>query len=171
MGLDKQMELIHELPSLLRQHVTGSAHVFSGCLDRKGDTATRLVVGNQKFQHILLATSFKTGTEQRLRIQNIDHDVPGGLCAFRNIHDQMVIGLNQPRSILRSLQVTRHPIQPLGDAGEHAHALPSTIQVSLLPPPCEELTTREPFLSATRVSPPGVTQVFLLCRIKGLRSK
>ena len=110
MGLDKQMKLIHELPSFFRQHVTGSAHVFSSCLDRKGDTATRLVVGNQKLQHILLATGCKTGTKQPLRIQNIDHDVPGGLCAFRNIHDQMVISLNQPRRILRSLQVTRHPI-------------------------------------------------------------
>ncbi|CAN1552314.1 hypothetical protein MCETHM1_02228 [Flavobacteriaceae bacterium] len=29
------------------------------------------------------------------------------------------------------------------------------IQVSLLPPPCEELTTNEPSVNATRVSPPG----------------
>ncbi len=29
--------------------------------------------------------------------------------------------------------------------------------VSLLPPPCEEFTTREPRLRATRVRPPGLT--------------
>ena len=34
----------------------------------------------------------------------------------------------------------------------------STIQVSLLPPPWEELTTREPLRRATRVSPPVVTR-------------
>src|SRR5262249_46822175 len=33
----------------------------------------------------------------------------------------------------------------------------STIQVSLLPPPCEELTMSEPFRRATRVRPPAVT--------------
>lgn len=30
-------------------------------------------------------------------------------------------------------------------------------QVSFPPPPCEELTTSDPFLSATLVSPPGMT--------------
>lgn len=30
-------------------------------------------------------------------------------------------------------------------------------QVSLLPPPCDELTTNEPFFKATLVNPPGVT--------------
>ena len=32
-------------------------------------------------------------------------------------------------------------------------------QVSLLPPPWDELTTSDPFLSATRVSPPGSTKI------------
>jgi hypothetical protein len=32
----------------------------------------------------------------------------------------------------------------------------SSTQVSLVPPPCEEFTTSDPFFSATRVSPPGV---------------
>jgi len=36
--------------------------------------------------------------------------------------------------------------------------------------PCEELTTREPFLSATRVSPPGVTVTFSPYRMYGRRS-
>src|SRR5579871_86937 len=33
-------------------------------------------------------------------------------------------------------------------------------QVSLLPPPCEEFTTREPLRSATRVRPPGTSVTF-----------
>ena len=32
----------------------------------------------------------------------------------------------------------------------------SNTHVSLLPPPCEELTTSEPFFNATRVNPPGM---------------
>ena len=38
-----------------------------------------------------------------------------------------------------------------------AASLVSTIQVSLLPPPWDELTTREPGRRATRVRPPRVT--------------
>ena len=33
----------------------------------------------------------------------------------------------------------------------------SSTQVSLLPPPCDELTTSEPLRMATRVRPPGST--------------
>ena len=40
-------------------------------------------------------------------------------------------------------------------------AASANTQVSLLPPPCEELTTSEPFLSATRVRPPGRTKMSL----------
>ncbi len=36
----------------------------------------------------------------------------------------------------------------------------SSTHVSLLPPPCELLTTRLPFRKATRVSPPGITTTF-----------
>src|SRR5690349_9770022 len=46
-----------------------------------------------------------------------------------------------------------------------------TIQVSLLPPPCEEFTTSEPLLSATRVSPPRDTYVPSPLRMNGLRSR
>ena len=46
----------------------------------------------------------------------------------------------------------------------------SMTQVSFVPPPWEELTTREPFLSATRVSPPGSTYISSPYRIYGLRS-
>src|SRR5882762_3017734 len=44
------------------------------------------------------------------------------------------------------------------------------IQVSLLPPPCEELTTSEPARSATRVRPPGMIVTFSPYRMKGRRS-
>src|SRR5947209_19124017 len=46
----------------------------------------------------------------------------------------------------------------------------SRIHVSLLPPPCEEFTTREPCRSATRVSPPGTIVTFSPYRMKGRKS-
>ena len=43
-------------------------------------------------------------------------------------------------------------------------------QVSLLPPPCDELTTSDPLRSATRVSPPGTIVTFSPDRMYGRRS-
>ena len=57
------------------------------------------------------------------------------------------------REIFRALDVAREPVQVVGGAREHAYV--SSTQVSLVPPPWLELTTSEPFFSATRVSPPG----------------
>ena len=42
--------------------------------------------------------------------------------------------------------------------------------MSLVPPPCDELTTSEPSFSATRVSPPGAICTSLPERTNGRRS-
>ncbi len=55
--------------------------------------------------------------------------------------------------ILGSLEITAHPIKAVGDTAEHRSQSPQfreesitcRTHVSLLPPPCEELTTSEPF--------------------------
>ena len=46
----------------------------------------------------------------------------------------------------------------------------STTQVSLVPPPWDELTTSEPSRSATRVRPPGTTRVSLPDKTNGRKS-
>src|SRR6202012_2899053 len=53
-----------------------------------------------------------------------------------------------------------------------AHRQPrqSTIQVSLVPPPCDELTTSEPSCNATRVSPPATIVTVLPDSTNGRRS-
>ena len=57
--------------------------------------------------------------------------------------------------VLRPLEVTPHPVERVGDPGEDHGSRGASTQVSLLPPTCEELTTKEPGRSATRVRPPG----------------
>ena len=60
------------------------------------------------------------------------------------------------RGVLGALDVARHPEELVGGAAEHGDVPQSArTQVSLVPPPCDELTTSEPSRSATRVSPPG----------------
>src|SRR5262249_58641620 len=65
--------------------------------------------------------------------------------------------------ILRGSTITRQPIEVVGGTREHsiqaADHHRSRTQVSFVPPPWLELTTRDPFLSATRVSPPGTMRV------------
>src|SRR6187551_364049 len=46
-----------------------------------------------------------------------------------------------------------------------------TIQVSLLPPPCDELTTKDPLRRATRVKPPRVTYELSPLNTNGRRSR
>src|ERR1700722_7334927 len=64
--------------------------------------------------------------------------------------------------VLRPLQVAAHPVETVANTRKHGSTLPNSVyayysspHVSLLPPPCEELTTRDPLSRATRVSPPG----------------
>src|SRR5262249_45342046 len=59
--------------------------------------------------------------------------------------------------VFRALDVTGKPVEIIGGAGQHRQE--SRTQVSLVPPPWLELTTSEPFFSATRVRPPGTMRM------------
>src|SRR5436190_1742937 len=65
----------------------------------------------------------------------------------------------QARDVLGALEIPAHPVERVGHAGEHQASLAASTQVSLLPPPWEELTTYDPARSATRVRPPGSTRI------------
>jgi hypothetical protein len=71
----------------------------------------------------------------------------GGLTG--RLHGGLSSGLSSP---------SRRVGRPLPIVGGHLRVPPvSTTQVSLLPPPWDELTTRDPGWRATRVRPPRVT--------------
>src|SRR5208283_3669489 len=76
----------------------------------------------------------------------------GQLVAGLGQQRHSIMGVHQTREAFGALDVARHPVQMIGGAAEHQL---SSTHVSLVPPPCEELTTNEPSRSATRVSPPG----------------
>ena len=52
----------------------------------------------------------------------------------------MEVDVEKARDVLGALDVARRPVQRLGDPAQHQ----ASTQVSLLPPPCDELTTSEP---------------------------
>src|ERR1700723_584319 len=92
--------------------------------------------------------------------------------------------IDQPGEILHALKIARHPEQALGIAGKQngietclSHSPSSCAkssertQVSFEPPPWLEFTIRLPRFIATRVRPPGRTQLSLPVTMKGRRSR
>ena len=61
------------------------------------------------------------------------------------------------------LHISIDPVQRVGNPAQHftASRCSLTTHVSLQPPPWEEFTTSEPRFNATRVKPPGLTQLLL----------
>ena len=76
--------------------------------------------------------------------------------------------IDNARHVFGALGVARHPVQLICDPSQHGYSC--NTQVSLVPPPCDELTTREPSVRATRVSPPGTTVTSSPERTNGRRS-
>src|SRR5690606_38603906 len=77
--------------------------------------------------------------------------------------------VDQARGVLGALDVARGPVEVAGGAAQH-QVPPSSTQVSLVPPPCDEFATSEPSRSATRVRPPGTTWMRWPLRMYGRRS-
>src|SRR5262249_11963871 len=83
--------------------------------------------------------------------------------------------IEHPRQVLDALHVARQPQCAAGMARDQvlsgrdrlAHA---STQVSFDPPPWDEFTTSDPGRSATRVRPPGRTQVSRPVTANGRRS-
>ena len=130
-----QVELVDEFPDFVGQHVAGDAHIGPRGLHGVGNAARRAGLADQQAQHILFAARLEPALEYRLRVQNAHENFPARLRAARDIHNQVVVGRHQARGVLGALDIARHPVHPLRNAREHAHRRPSTIQVSLLPPP------------------------------------
>src|SRR5262249_50205628 len=85
----------------------------------------------------------------------------------RILHQHPVVYVEQPGAPFRPLKIASQAKQIAGNPPQHG--APST-QVSLLPPPCDELTISEPSRSATRVRPPANTRAEAPSSTNGRRS-
>ena len=78
------------------------------------------------------------------------------------------------RGVIRDLEtpieVVGEAVAACGGAGCGGAGGAAITQVSLLPPPCDELTTSDPCRKATRVSPPGKTKISSPYKIYGRKS-
>ena len=89
---------------------------------------------------------------------DVDQRAPAEGQPQGEVHDQVGVHRDQPRGRVRAFEMATEPVDPFSDPRQDVGAhCSSTTQVSLLPPPWDELTTMEPLRIATRVSPPVVT--------------
>ena len=70
--------------------------------------------------------------------------VPAERGAVRQVQQHIGGAVDQSRGILGALKIARHPVKVFSEHGLASTDISSTIQVSLLPPPCDEFTTSEP---------------------------
>ena len=79
-------------------------------------------------------------------------------CDSRGLGQRLIGCPSSRRARYRPAPCTGRSSRGCLRSGLACHLSAST-QVSLTPPPCEEFTTSEPSLSATRVSPPGTSSI------------
>src|SRR5579863_4013539 len=105
--------------------------------------------------------------EQFALAENRQQRRPRLRVARRTLDQQVVVDVEQARAPFGTLQVAGSPEKMTRDSPEHQA---SSTQVSLLPPPCDELTISEPSRNATRVRPPASTRGFAPRSTKGRKS-
>ena len=152
----RPIDVVELLPHFGGDYIADLASVFAG----NGDAAHHAVgIGlgaHQKLHHLLRASFWIKTVEQFPIATGINQGQPGFGAAGRAVEGHRFAHLHKAGDVFGPLHIAVDPIKGVGDAAQHGCSL--TIQVSLQPPPWEELTTREPRRRATRVRPPGLTQ-------------
>ena len=127
--------------SVTRNRATASSFL-GGRLGRRLLTGLRLLTVAAR-----RSSSRRTGRRCRRSATSGSHGV---LACDRQVGHQLAVGPHDAGGVLGPLDVPRRPVDPVGDPRQQHQYVPqpaprSTIHVSLLPPPCDELTTSEPF--------------------------
>src|SRR6185312_8448645 len=93
----------------------------------------------------------------RVLARDGDQRPPAGQGRQLGVEGQGARDLQEARGALGAFDVAPQPEAVVGDARDHVAS--ACTQVSFEPPPWLEFTMYEPVRSATRVSPPGMTQL------------
>ena len=159
----EQEQLVDRLPHLARDLLAHRAGVLARKRDAVGDRIGVAVVPEHPVAHVdrgrlvvVLAVALLV-TEQL-------HDLEPRLPAILDlgVEERVEVDVEEARDVLGALDVARRPVERFGDPAQHRrapHLCHARTHVSLLPPPCDELTTSEPGRSAVRVRPPGTMRV------------
>src|SRR5581483_3686444 len=112
--------------------------------------------------HHVLARCRRVQLLKRRPVPRRVHDrLPLAPVPLRQVEHQILVHVDEPRHVLRPLDIPPHPVNRVRHAAEqrlggrdHWHCCcppccAASTHVSLLPPPCDEFTTSDPFRIAT----------------------
>src|SRR5262249_23159927 len=143
-----------------RDALADGARVVARARDRRDDRAAVGVVEHEELADRALGALDAALIEVALEMQHLHELAPDDRRVFDRRPQQAVIRDGEhARRVLGTLEIPPGPEEVFGVTGEHQTSAPSaaSTHVSFEPPPCDEFTTSDPFGSATRVSPPGIT--------------
>ena len=161
--LERPKGFVQRQEDLERQRLAHGTRVLPRLPDREENRIGIRLVGEEG-----LEVRNREGGErgdfarQLRRGKDGEHVFPG--CLREVLRESLRLGRKvlrdqeQPRDVFGALEIPPHPVERVRDAGKHQPPFEASTQVSLLPPPCEELTTYDPGRNATRVRPPGRTR-------------
>src|ERR1700694_3300652 len=189
-GIDQQIKFVELFPHCRGDDLANRARVLPGGADAGPDRIDVVRIEREKLDDALLRGRPVALLEFGGVAGNVHEGLPLLRRANRQIEHEIQVDVDETRDVLGALDVAAHPVDGIGDTTEHYRGTPrgtstatsppegpsssagssASTQVSLLPPPCDELTTNDPFVSATRVKPPGKTKISSPCRMYGRRS-
>ena len=161
-----QAELVDRAPRLRRHDVARRAHALARERERRPHRARVVAVGDEEALRRVVdglgCSSRYSSAPPVIWTQRVPGDRPraAGRAADCRRRARAATSSRRARDSAPSSRCARRRATG-GSARSISRSfdrVTATIQVSLLPPPCDELTTSEPRRSATRVRPPGVTQ-------------
>jgi hypothetical protein len=163
-GVEKQVDAVELFPVFGGELVAHGARVFAGLIDGGDDGVGVFRLENEELGHAA-AGGLRVELGKQLLVTGALHDrLPvageGTVVEVAEIEQELEVYIDEARRVFGAFDVAAHPVEAVGDATEHGYWSPESTQVSLLPPPWEELTTSEPLRRATRVSPPGMMTGF-----------
>ena len=149
-----EVEPVQLLPHLGRDLIADTACVLARLRDARRDGVRVLRPPEQELADGLRRVLVEVLAVDLVAADEQQQPTPGLVAPRRiRVEERVEVDVHDPADELGTLDVAGRPVQRLGDAAQHQRST----QVSLLPPPCEELTTSEPGRSAARVRPPGTT--------------
>ena len=169
---EQQVEAVDLLPHFRRDGLPYAARIFPGGQDARIDRTGILRVESQEAHHVLAGGAAVAFQKHRAVAGDVHDRLPLAGEFLRQIERQVVVNVQKSNHIFGAFDVAAQPVYGIGHPAQKgisvrhdyccwpplpAAAGASSTHVSLLPPPCEELTTSEPLRMATRVSPPGST--------------
>ena len=163
-GLELLVRLVQRDEHLDGQGLADGAGIVARLLEREEDRVGMARIDRQGVQgglhqrpHAARGLAAVAVGEDRVQLAPLR---PGHLLVETHDLAAHLLGDDQEAGdVLRPLEIASHPVERVGDPGEDHGSRGASTQVSLLPPPWEELTTNEPARSATRVRPPGKTRM------------